>query len=114
MWKCNLGSETEAYEKQQANPSVYSGYGSPKCDRQFRNIAAGIMSYLHNFDEKGYDNPFGDTLDTGINMQRACPEIENIGRINIELMANNNEITICSRWGSGESDITQSYIKNPF
>ena len=114
LWKCNLGSETEAYEKQQANPSVYSGYGSPKCDRQFRNIAAGIMSYLHNFDEKGYDNPFGDTLDTGINMQRPCPEIVNIGRINIELMANNNEITICSRWGSGESDITQSYIRNPF
>ena len=57
---------------------------------------------------------FGDTLDTGINMQRSCPDIVNIGRINIELMANNNEITICSRWGSGESDITQSYIKNPF
>jgi len=116
LWKCNIGAETEAYEKQQTNPSLYSGYGSPKCDRQFSNIAAGIIAYLHNYDEKGYDNPFNpnDTLETGINMKRTCPEVANIGRINVGLMDNNNEVIICSRWGSGEDDIIRVIIKNPF
>jgi len=116
LWKCNIGTETEAYEVQLNNPTKYNGYGSPKCSRAFSNIAAGIMAYLHNYDEKGYDNPFNknDGLDTGINMQPSCPLVADIGRVNIGLINGNNGVIICSRWGSGADDTTQSIIESPF
>ena len=122
LMKCNLGMETEAYLLSEANKSKYN-FGNCDCNSSFAQIFSGILSYIHNFDEKGFSNPLNldDILKTGINGNNGCPVDQGVsgapwGRVNCHLNENANPqyIICCSRWGEGDSDIITKIIDNPY
>jgi prepilin-type N-terminal cleavage/methylation domain-containing protein len=131
LQKCNLGIQTEAYEKYTSDPGSYHNWQSQPCFNQydpFYYSAMGIMYYLHTYDEKGFSSPFltqecndyGGAYCSGINTGNECPTESQIGWTNIGVRnfmtgrPQENGLLICSRWGSGLNDVIETYIKNPF
>ena len=125
LMKCNLGMETEAFNLMQSNPSKYN-FGSEamtSCSSgSLPHIGGAVISYLHNYDEKGFSNPItpSDNLKSGINYANSCPvdpgPSDNFwGRVNCVIYeyASPREVYCCSRWGSGENDIVTKTILDP-
>ena len=131
LLKCNLGIQTEAYETYITDPSVYHERMKHPCGHEydpFYITSMGIMYYLHMHDEKGFDSPLltqecnemGGSYCTGINTGNECPRVTEIGWTNIGVRnfrtgrPDENRLSICTRWGNGENDLIQSYVKNPY
>ena len=131
LQKCNLGMQTEAYEKYWSDVGFYHGNQKHPCNHPhdpFYITSMGIMYYLHMHDEKGFSSPFlsqecsdyGGAYCTGINTGNECPRENEIGWINIGVRnwatgrPEENRLSICARWGSGEDDVLRSFVKNPF
>ena len=51
LMKCEIGIETEAYEKKMSG-GKYRKLPSGSCSAGMKKVASGIMSYIHHFEEE--------------------------------------------------------------
>ena len=134
LMKCNLGGELEQYTKwEQRDPAImeYSSWDELKnvsCSvanssitqsNKMRYLSDGIMNYLTNYDIKGFTNPFNPDYDkgTGVSGNRSCPDVDNASTIGETWCGHDHDtskVHCCSRFGSEENDIVQTYINDPF
>ena len=119
LMKCDLGMETEAYTKYQQDSSTYYNLGVGDCTKSFEKITFGILQYIHQYDEKGFDNPFKPNdidLPTGINNVNNCHVTDDWywGRINCYYKESDDQVFCCSRWGADEEDKITKIIENPY
>ena len=121
--KCEIGGEIIAKEKHNSDPSKYRGWGSRGCtefpntryNAKFIYVGGAIISYLHNHeDEFGIINPFDPTNKVPINQDGSCPNVDNVGRINVHLDENLNKILLCVRYGPNKNDIIQETMQTPY
>ena len=52
LMKCELGIETEAYEKKISNPTKYRGLSDAPCSKGFAVVGGNIMAYISDFEEE--------------------------------------------------------------
>ena len=119
LLKCNIGTETEAYLKYLEDPSKYHALSKGDCSNSFENISWSIVQYIHQFDEKGFDNPFKPndiSLPTGINNTNSCHVTDTwvYGIIHCYYKESDDQVFCCSRWGEGEDNIITRSIPNPY
>ena len=119
LMKCNVGIETEAYNKYQQDSSTYYNLGVGDCSKGFEKIAFVILQYIHQYDEKGFDNPFKPNdidLPTGINNVNNCHVTDDwfFGRINCYYKESDDYIFCCSRWGASDDKKITKIINNPY
>ena len=122
LMKCELGIETEIYEKKMSNRSKYRGISEAPCDGGMKPVAAAIMSYLHNFEEEfNIRNPLNPSDNTPININKDCPSImsgvnADLGRIHFATdsdIQNGWQIVLCTRYGTGKDEVWQATIDIP-
>ncbi len=119
--KCEIGVETEAYNKKMSGKYPYSRtLSEASCSKGFAPVAQNIMSYLHNFEEDfNIKNPLNSSDKHPMNYDASCPNImsgsnANLGRIHFATVKSDTEIFICTRYGTGNNDLWTATIKNPF
>ena len=118
--KCELGIETEAYEKKISGNTKYRSLGEIPCSKGFGPVSSNIMSYLHNFEEEfGIKNPLNPSDSSPMNREQKCPYImsgvnADLGRIHFALDDNDTEIWVCTRYGTGTNDVWKATIDNPY
>ena len=82
LMKCEIGMETEAYEKKMSG-GKYRNLPRGSCSAGMERVASGIMSYMHHFVEDfNIKNPLNPDDNAPININRFCPKTTNLGRIN--------------------------------
>ena len=122
LMKCEIGIETEAYEKKMSNPSKYRGLTEGSCDKGMKTVAAGIMGYIHNFEEEfNIRNPLNPDDNYPININKDCPNImsgpnANLGRIHFATdsgIKNGYQIVMCTRYGTDKNDVWEATIDIP-
>jgi prepilin-type N-terminal cleavage/methylation domain-containing protein len=120
LMKCELGIETEVYEKKLSDPTKYRGLSDAPCSKGFAVVGGNIMGYLELFEEEfGIKNPLNLDDPLPITTNSRCPSImsgpnANLGRIHF---SNNNAtatIVICTRYGTGTNDVWKATIDNPY
>jgi prepilin-type N-terminal cleavage/methylation domain-containing protein len=120
LMKCELGIETEAYEKKISNPTKYRGLSDAPCSKRFAVVGGNIMAYISDFEEEfGIKNPLNPDDPIPITTNSRCPSImsgpdANLGRMHY---SNNNAtatIVICTRYGTGNNDVWKATIDNPY
>ena len=121
LMKCEIGIETEAYEKKMSGKYPYSRtLSEASCSKGFAPVAQNVMSYLHNFEEDfNIKNPLNSDDKHPMNYDGSCPNImtgpnANLGRIHFATVKNDTEIFVCTRYGTGSNDKWTATIKNPF
>ena len=120
LMKCELGIETEQYNKKMSGNTKYRGLGEVPCSKGFGPVAQSIMGYLHNFEEEfNIKNPFKPDDVDPMNYYYGCPNImsgvnSNFGRIHFATNGNDTNILICSRYGTGTNDVWKATIDNPY
>ena len=120
LMKCELGIETEAYEKKMTRNNKYRSLSEAECSKGFAVVSGNIMSYLHNFEEEfGIKNPLNPSDSSPMNHDQKCPSImtgvnANLGRIHFAKDDNDTEIWICTRYGTGTNDVWKATIDNPY
>ena len=77
------------------------------------------MGFLGNYDVMGFTNPFNPNYDkgTGVGGNSDCPDANNsstIGETWCGVEQSTNRVHCCSRFGSGDEDIIETYIQDPF
>jgi len=120
LMKCNIGIETEAYLKYVEDPSKYHTLGDGDCSKSFEKISWGILHYIHQHDEKGFDNPFKpNEQTTGIFDSKSCYG-DNVfdswiwGITSCYYDESNNQVSCCASWGEGENNRITRSIPNPY
>jgi prepilin-type N-terminal cleavage/methylation domain-containing protein len=124
LMKCELGIETEAYEKKllyiKLGNNKYRGLMEAPCSKGFAPVANSIMSYLNRHEEEfGIKNPLNPSDLEPMLFDQKCPSImtgvnANLGRIHFALDDNETEIWICTRYGTGTNDVWKATIDNPY
>ena len=123
LMKCEIGGEIEALLKKQSNPSKYSSVPNWGCNSipgtqynaKFIYVGSAIMSYIHNYEEDfGIINPFNNSDTVPVFEHNQCPDISNVGRINIYIEQKKNQVFLCARYGTGANDIIQETMDNPY
>ena len=117
LMKCELGIETEIYEKKISNRSKYRRISGAPCNGGMKPVAASIMSYLHNFTEEfNITNPLNPSDNFPINININCPQNANLGRIHLardSAIQNGWQIVLCTRYGTGKDEVWQTTIDIP-
>ena len=115
--KCEIGIETEIYEKKISNHSKYRRISGAPCNGGMKPVAASIMSYLHNFTEEfNITNPLNPSDNFPINININCPQNANLGRIHFATdsdIQNGWQIVLCTRYGTGKDEVWQTTIDIP-
>jgi prepilin-type N-terminal cleavage/methylation domain-containing protein len=123
LMKCEIGGETEAFEKFISNGSKYSSLAERGCSKypggmynaKFVYVGGNILSYIHNYEEDfGFTNPFNPSDTVPVNMAPSCPDKTLIGRINIWISESNNNVFMCARFGEETADLIQTTFPNPY
>ena len=117
LMKCELGIETEIYEKKMSNYSKYRSISEAPCNGGMKPVAASIMSYLHNFTEEfNIRNPLNPSDNIPININKDCPQNANLGRIHFardSAIQDGWQIVLCTRYGTGKDEVWQATIDIP-
>ena len=116
LMKCEIGIETEAYEKKMSG-GKYRKLPEGLCSNGMKTVAAGIMSYMHNFEEDfNIKNPLNPDDNYPINYDRFCPKTTNLGRIHFATdsgIQNGYQIVMCTRYGTDNNDVWEATIDIP-
>ena len=92
LMKCEIGGEITAKQKYLADPSKYGGWSNWGCteipgnqyNAKFVYVGSAIVSYIRNHEEDfGIINPFNNSDTVPVFEHNQCPDISNVGRINI-------------------------------
>ena len=120
LMKCELGIETEAYEKKMSGNTKYRGLSQATCSKGFAPVAQNVMSYLNSSEEDfNIKNPLNLSDKYPMNYNGLCPNImsgvnADLGRIHFATVNNDNEIFVCTRYGTGTNDVWKATIDNPY
>ena len=121
--KCEIGGEIESLLKKQSNPSKYHSVPNWGCNdipgtqynAKFIYVGSAIMSYIHNYEEDfGFINPFNNSDTVPVFDYNQCPDISNVGRINIYIEQKKNQVFLCARYGYDNNDLIQDTLPNPY
>ena len=122
LYKCDMGLKTEAYSKYIEDSGEYHSLSKGDCSNSFENISWSILQYIHQYDSKGFSNPFDSNDLTSISMGNYCTgeyafmlDIPNRwGKISCYHNYSEDTLICCSSWGEGEDNRVEKIFKNPY